>query len=182
MFTDIKGKGKKTAVRVALDGILVALALALSFLEGLLPDVAFLPPGAKLGLANVAVMFAVIVVGYADGFLIMFAKSAFVLFTRGPASFIMSSAGGVLSCLALIIIVAITRKMNKQFSYMGISVICAVVHNIGQTAAASIYMSTNLMTFYLPLLIVTGIASGFITGVVLRTVMPAISKIKGLKE
>ncbi len=180
MLIDKSKKGKSVALRTALDGILAALALALAFLEGLLPDVAFLPPGAKLGLANVAVMFAVLAVGYADGFTIMLIKSSFVFFTRGIASFIMSVSGGAVSCVVMIIIVAVSKKLNKEFSYIGISVICAVVHNIGQVAAASVYMSTNLMTSYLPLLIITGVASGFITGVVLRAVMPAILN-KGLK-
>ena len=180
MLIDKSKKGKSVALRTALDGILAALALALAFLEGLLPDVAFLPPGAKLGLANVAVMFAVLAVGYADGFAIMLIKSSFVFFTRGIASFIMSVSGGAVSCVVMIIIVAVSKKLNKEFSYIGISVICAVVHNIGQVAAASVYMSTNLMTSYLPLLIITGVASGFITGVVLRAVMPAILN-KGLK-
>lgn len=180
MLIDKSKKGKSVALRTALDGILAALALALAFLEGLLPDVAFLPPGAKLGLANVAVMFAVLAVGYADGFAIMLIKSSFVFFTRGIASFIMSVSGGAVSCVVMIIIVAVSKKLNKEFLYIGISVICAVVHNIGQVAAASVYMSTNLMTSYLPLLIITGVASGFITGVVLRAVMPAILN-KGLK-
>lgn len=180
MLIDKGRNAKSIALRTALDGIIAALALALAFLEGLLPDAAFLPPGAKLGLANVAVMFAVLAVGYADGFAIMLIKSSFVFFTRGAASFIMSVSGGVLSCVVMILIVAITKKLNKEFLYIGISVICAVVHNIGQTAAASVYMSTNLMTSYLPLLIITGIVSGFITGVVLRAVMPAILN-KGLK-
>lgn len=180
MLIDKSKKGKSVALRTALDGILAALALALAFLEGLLPDVAFLPPGAKLGLANVTVMFAVLAVGYADGFAIMLIKSSFVFFTRGIASFIMSVSGGAVSCVVMIIIVAVSKKLNKEFSYIGISVICAVVHNIGQVAAASVYMSTNLMTSYLPLLIITGVASGFITGVVLRAVMPAILN-KGLK-
>ena len=175
---------KKLTLRTALDGILAALALTLSFLEGLIPDVAFLPPGAKLGLANIAIMFAVISVGYADGFILMLIKSGFVLLTRGTAAFFMSLSGGITSCIALILIIAISKKSNKDFSYTGISVICAVIHNIGQTLAASVYMSTNLMTSYLPLLIVTGIVSGLITGVILKTVMPSLLKItdKGLKK
>ena len=175
---------KKLTLRTALDGILAALALTLSFLEGMLPDAAFLPPGAKLGLANIAIMFAVISVGYADGFIIMLIKSGFVFLTRGPTAFIMSITGGTLSYIALILIIAVSKRFNKDFSYAGISVICAVIHNIGQTAAASIYMSTNLITSYLPLLIVTGIISGLITGVILKTVMPSLLKIthKGLKE
>ena len=175
---------KKLTLRTALGGILAALALTLSFLEGLLPDIAFLPPGAKLGLANIAIMFAVISVGYADGFIIMLIKSGFVFLTRGVSAFFMSISGGTLSCIALILIIAISKKVNKDFSYTGISVICAVIHNIGQTAAASIYMSTNLINSYLPLLIVTGIISGLLTGVILKTVMPALLKItyKELKK
>lgn len=175
---------KKITLRTALDGILAALALTLSFLEGLLPDVAFLPPGAKLGLANIAVMFAVISVGYPDGFILMLIKSGFVFLTRGTAAFFMSISGGTLSCIALILIIAISKRVNKEFSYTGISVICAVLHNIGQTVAASVYMSTNLIKTYLPLLIVMGIISGLITGVILKTVMPALLRLnnKGLKE
>lgn len=175
---------KKITLRTALDGILAALALTLSFLESLIPDVAFLPPGAKLGLANIAIMFAVISVGFIDGFIIMLIKSGFVFLTRGTAAFFMSISGGALSCIALIFIIAISKRLKKDFSYTGISVICAVIHNIGQTVAASVYMSTNLITSYLPLLIVMGIISGLITGVILKTVMPALLRLnfKGLKE
>ena len=52
------------ARRVAVTGLLGALALALSFLEGLLPPVPVLPPGAKLGLSNIAVLYAVQCLGF----------------------------------------------------------------------------------------------------------------------
>lgn len=179
----IKKKGRKSAAtRVALDGILAALALALAFLEGLIPAVPFLPPGAKLGLANIAVMFAVLCVGYTDAIFLMLIKSGFVFLTKGASSFFMSISGGILSITAMILIVAISKKMKKDFSYTGISVICAVIHNIGQTAAAGIYTGTNLFTAYLPLLIITGILSGLITGIILKTVMPVLINFKGLKE
>jgi heptaprenyl diphosphate synthase len=163
--------------RTAIDGIRAAVALTLAFLESLIPDIALLPPGAKLGLSNIAVMFAVLTVGYIDGLFITVIKSGFVFFTRGLSSFFMSISGGVLSCLILILIIHIQKKTKKEFSFTGISVICAVVHNIGQTVTASIYMSTNLLTGYLPLLILLGIPAGLVTGVILRTVIPAISNI-----
>ena len=47
------------ARRVAVTGLLGALALTLSLLEGMLPPVPTLPPGAKLGLSNIAMLFAV---------------------------------------------------------------------------------------------------------------------------
>lgn len=180
-------KRKSLALRTALDGILAAVTLVLAFLESMIPDIAFLPPGAKLGLSNIAVMFAVLTVGTADGFALVLIKSGFVFLTRGASSAFMSISGGLLSFICLAVIVLISKKINKQFSYTAVSVLCAVMHNTGQTAAASIYMQTDLVTSYLPLLIVLGIFSGAVTGIILKTVMPALTKInyfqnKGLKE
>ena len=49
---------KSTSYRVAFTGLLAALALALAFLEGLLPPLPAMPPGAKLGLSNIVTMYA----------------------------------------------------------------------------------------------------------------------------
>lgn len=176
----MKKAKKNAALRVALDGILAALAIALSFLESLIPDIAFLPPGAKLGLSNIAVMFAVMSVGFGDGLIIAVLKSGFVFFTRGLAAFFMSFTGGILSCVTLIVIIVLSKKLKKEFSYIFVSVICAVMHNIGQVAAASVYMRTNLVSSYLPILTVFGIASGVVTGIVLKIVMPLLLKSKAI--
>lgn len=178
----MKNKRKSIAERTALDGILAAVMLVLAFLENMLPDAAFLPPGAKPGLANVAIMFTVLAVGIADGFVLVLIKSGFVFLTRGASSFFMSFSGGLCSFAVLTIILLAAKKTNKTFSYILVSVVCAVMHNIGQAAAASIYMSTNLMKSYLPLLLVFGILSGVATGIILKTVMPALIKINFFKD
>lgn len=49
--------------RVALMGLLFALSVVLSFLEGTLTPLLGLPPGVKLGLANVVVMYALFFLG-----------------------------------------------------------------------------------------------------------------------
>ena len=49
---------KSRAKQVALLGMLGAVAIVLSWLEGMLGPVPGLPPGAKLGLSNVATMLA----------------------------------------------------------------------------------------------------------------------------
>lgn len=180
-------KGKNTALRTAFDGMLVAVALTLSFLESMIPDIAFMPPGAKLGLSNIAIMFAVLSVGITDGLIVVILKSGFVFFTRGVASAFMSVVGSSFSFICLVAMVLISKKLNKEISYIAISVVCAVMHNTGQTIAASIYMKTNLVVSYLPLLIIAGIFTGAVTGIILKTVMPYlmkinIKKIKGLKE
>ena len=49
---------KNNTYKIALFGVLSAVALTLSYLEGLIPTVAFMPPGAKMGFSNIATMFA----------------------------------------------------------------------------------------------------------------------------
>ena len=49
---------KLSARDVAWVGVMASLAIALSFLESLLPQMPFLPPGAKLGLSNLVVLYA----------------------------------------------------------------------------------------------------------------------------
>ena len=162
------------ARRTAVDGILCALAAALSFLESLLPDAAFMPPGAKLGLGNIAVMFAVFTQGPLDGLLVTAVKSGFAFLTRGVTSGFISLAGGVLSWAALSVFGAvIKRHPDSRASYVGISVTCAILHNIGQLAAASVYAGRLLWT-YLPALIVFGVISGVVTGLTAGIIMPAL--------
>ena len=54
--------------RVALMGLLFALSVVLSFLEGTLTPLLGLPPGVKLGLANVVVMYALFFLGRGSAF------------------------------------------------------------------------------------------------------------------
>ncbi|MEG2672808.1 MAG: Gx transporter family protein, partial [Ruthenibacterium sp.] len=85
--------------RTALLGMLFALAMVLSFLEGSLVPLLGLPPGVKLGLANVVVMYALFFLGKADAGMLVVLKSAFSFFTRGASAGALSLAGGVLSLL-----------------------------------------------------------------------------------
>lgn len=67
--------------RVALMGLLFALSVVLSFLEGTLTPLLGLPPGVKLGLANVVVMYALFFLGRGSAFTLVLLKSFFVLLT-----------------------------------------------------------------------------------------------------
>ena len=61
--------------RLALAAVLCAQALALSFLEGLLPPIPWLPPGAKPGLSNIIIMFAADSLGLPMALTIVLIKS-----------------------------------------------------------------------------------------------------------
>ena len=81
--------------RLALMGLLFALAMALSFLESLLPALPMLPPGIRLGLSNIVTMYALFVLGPVSGYTIAVLKSLFVLLTRGAVAAAMSASGGI---------------------------------------------------------------------------------------
>lgn len=168
-------KNNKYTKRVALLGVMGALALALSFLESLIPSLPGLPPGAKPGLSNIVTMFMASSVGVADAFFITIIKSAFAGITRGSTAMLMSASGGLLSTVAACVLLR-SKKFNS--GYIGIGIICAVCHNIGQLISACLISGTWSLVFgYGPLLLIFAVATGFVTGTVLKLVLPALNKI-----
>ena len=83
---------KTKSYKAAFTGIAAAVAITLSFLEGLIPTAAFMPPGAKAGFSNIAVMFAASEFGLIPALSVTLLKSLFVFLTRGATAFFMSLA------------------------------------------------------------------------------------------
>ena len=148
---------KNLSQRVAVYGIMSALALALSFFEGLLPAFAFLPPGAKPGLSNIVTMFAACSSGLPAALYIVLIKALFALLTRG--------------------VTALLFKKNEKIGLIGISVISALMHNLGQLTVSFFLVGSKAVFGYAPFLIAFGIISGILTGVVFRILLPAVNKI-----
>lgn len=168
-------KNNRYTKRVAMLGIMGALALALSFLESLIPALPGLPPGAKPGLSNIVTMFMASSSGIADAFFITVLKAVFAGVTRGSTAMLMSSAGGLLSTAAACLLLR-SKKFNS--GYIGIGIICAVCHNIGQLISACLITGTWSLIFgYGPLLLIFAVATGLVTGTALKLVLPALEKI-----
>ena len=164
---------KTKTQKIALLGILSAQALALSFLENLLPAMPFLPPGVKLGLSNIVTMFTAGAMGFGSAFAVTLIKSLFVLLTRGVTAFFMSLGGGLLSTAAMCLII---RFAKNRFGYIGVAVVSAICHNLGQLAVSIIVTKTTAFVYYTPVLLLSGIVMGVITGAVLKAVMPLLMK------
>lgn len=168
-------KNNKYTKRVALLGIMGALALALSFLESLIPALPGLPPGAKPGLSNIVTMFMASSYSVADAFFITILKALFAGITRGSTAMLMSASGGLLSTAVACILLR-SKKFNS--GYIGIGIICAVCHNIGQLVSACLISGTWSLIFgYGPLLLLFAIVTGCVTGTVLKLVLPALNRI-----
>lgn len=167
--------------KVALYGILGALALVLSLFENvLIPDIPFLPAGAKPGLSNIVTMFTAYFCGTSGAFYITLLKALFALITRGASAFLMSFCGGILSTAALCIII---RFFGKNLSFIGIGVLCAVLHNFGQLVCACFISDSVLLLNYGKYLLIFALISGSLTGFILNLLMPKAVKACGrLKE
>ena len=148
------------ASKVAQYGLITALALVLSWLESLLPPLGV--PGVKLGLPNLAIVFALYRLGWRDACVISLVRVVLVtlLFGNG-ASLAYSVAGAVLSLAAM----GLLRRTGK-FSSVGVSVAGGVAHNAGQILVAMALLETSRLAWYLPVLWVSGTVAGVLIGVV----------------
>lgn len=156
--------------KLMLSAVLSALAVVLSFLEGLLPPLPL--PGAKLGLANVTVMYALCGVSLPCAVGVTVVKTVFALF-RGPVACLMSAIGSVLS---LMVMALVHRFFRDKLSFVGLGVVGAVAHNMGQWAVSYVLLG-SAMTYYAPLLLLLAIPAGIVTGLVLNVVYPYLQTI-----
>ena len=138
----------------------VALAMILSFVESQIPAFVAIP-GVKMGLANIAVVFALYKMGWKEAVLVSLIRVFLVslLFGTG-ASLFYSAAGAVLSLLGMI-----GLKATKLFSSVAVSVAGGVLHNVGQIAMACLLLETDVLRYYLPFLALSGILAGIVIGV-----------------
>ena len=161
--------------QIAVMGMLTALSSALSFLEWLLPPVPGLPPGVKLGLANVVVMFTAFTLGRKHAYTLSLLKSLFVLFGRGPVAFTLSLTGSLLSVSVMLLA---ARFWKKDPDLRMISVFGAVCHNIGQLAAAVLVLGTgSFLWYYLPVMLLSGVGMGLVTGLLFQILAPALNRL-----
>lgn len=164
--------------RITLYGMLIALAMILSFVESLIPITLGIP-GIKLGLANLVVIVALLTWGEKEAFVISFMRMILVSFTFGNMSTLMYSvAGGVLSFLAMLII-----KRTGKFSGLSISIVGGIMHNVGQIMMAFLIVKTRGVFAYLPFLLLAGSIAGTLIGIlshmIIDRIRPMIDKIKG---
>lgn len=164
---------KTKTQKIALLGISGAQALALSFIENLLPAMPFLPPGVKLGLSNIVTMFTAGTMGFLPALAVTLIKSLFVLLTRGVTAFFMSFGGGFLSTVAMCLMIKLVKDKS---GFIGVAVVSAVCHNIGQLTVSIIVTKTTAFVYYAPVLLLSGVVMGVITGIILKAVMPLLMK------
>lgn len=159
------------ARRVALTGMLFALAIALSFFESLVTPLLALPPGIKLGLANIVVMYALLFLSWRPALMLVVLKAGFGLLTRGGMAGLLSLSGGLVS-LGVMVLLMLPKN---RVSVLVISIVGAVCHNLAQLLVIALVMGRYSL-YYAPVLVVAGVVVGLITAILLRVLMPALAK------
>lgn len=142
-------------------GMLIALAMVLSFIESQIP--AFIAvPGMKLGLANIAVVFALYSLGFREALGISLIRVLLSAILFGSAvSGLYSAAGAILSLIGMALL-----KKTGFFGTVGVSVSGAVLHNLGQIGIACFIMRTQALVYYLPFLILSAVVAGIVIGII----------------
>ncbi len=136
----------------------MAVAMVLSYIESQIP--AFVAvPGVKVGLANIAVIFALYRFGFKEACLVSVVRVLVMSMLFGLGAIFYSMAGAVLSLLGMVIL-----KKTGLFSEISVSVAGGVLHNLGQIIAACIILETNAVKYYLPFLILSGVLAGAVIG------------------
>ncbi|OON96583.1 MAG: heptaprenyl diphosphate synthase [Candidatus Epulonipiscioides saccharophilum] len=149
--------------KVSYLGLMITLALMFSYIEMLIP---FQIPiyGVKLGLANVVIVVVLYKMGFKSAFLVSTIRVILSGFLFGnPMTIIFSLAGCTLSLSAMSL-----AYRNKSFSIMGVSIIGAVFHNIGQVIVAMILVESFSIIYYFSILLFAGIVTGLIIGILVR--------------
>ena len=146
--------------KISLYGMFIALAFIFSYIESLIP-IPFPVPGIKLGLANLVIIIALYGIGNKEALVLSVVRIVLVGLTfRSPSTLLFSFAGGLLSWLLMVIF----RKL-KIFSMVGVSIIGGIGHNVGQISVAILYVNNPGLIYYLPLLMISGLVSGTLIGI-----------------
>ena len=156
-----------SAQRVALSGLLTSLMLVLGLIERQFPITAAIP-GVKLGLANSVLLYSLYMLGTRQSIVLMLLKAlmSWLIYMNMNAMFY-SLAGGVLSLLAMALM-----KRVAGVSIIGVSALGAVCFNVGQILMAVWMLHTpHLLVTYLPVLMLSGVVTGVLTGMIARLVM-----------
>lgn len=151
---------KNNTKKLATLSIAVSLAMVLSYVDKIITSLAPLPPGIKLGLANIAVVFAIYKLGVKEGAIISVVRVILASFLFGTVvSFWYAIAGATVSLILMIIL-----KKLTPLSCVTVSTVGGISHNVAQICVASILFDTNLLVYYLPFLLVAGVVAGIVIG------------------
>lgn len=154
------------ASKIAFMGLLLALALILSYVENVIPIAPGIP-GIKLGLANVIVLLLLYSDMAAEAFLLNAVRIMLAAFLFGSmSSMIYAFSGALLSFFVMLVV-----KKTGLFAKFGVSAAGGFFHNLGQLMIAAVVLRSAAVFSYFPYLAIAGILTGLLNGYFVHLLM-----------
>lgn len=152
---------KSKTHRLCFLSLMCALALIIFVVEAQIP-VPVAIPGLKLGLANVITLYMLCSCSAGDAFAVLIVRIVLgSIFAGSATSFIYSLCGGLLAFAVMAVFLRLSHGENIWFA----GVLGAVMHNVGQIAAAVVIYGTFYVAYYLAVLTFCAIVTGLLTGI-----------------
>ena len=140
--------------------VTISVAMILSFVESRIPAFVAIP-GVKVGLANIAVIFALYKMGWREAISVSVIRVLLVALLFGSVVSLAYSIAGAVISLSLMILL----KKLGIFTEVAVSVVGGITHNIGQILIAFLLLETKVVFYYLPFLMVSGVIAGIAVGI-----------------
>ena len=159
--------------RLARLALLTAVALTIFLIEVQLPVLPI--PGAKLGLANIVTVYAVMALGPGDALLILLSRVFLgAVFSGQMMTLLYSAAGGLLSWCVLCLLGWLLTERQIWLA----SPVAAIFHNIGQLLAAAAVLRSWSVLAWLPYLVIAAVLAGLFTGVAAQALLKRLERIQ----
>ncbi len=166
--------------KIVFMSLLIGQSLVLYIIETYMPNPFLaMAPGAKLGLSNIITLLSLNILGFKETFVILGIRIIMAsMFSGGLSAFLYSICGGILSLTTMYIFLKL-KKIN--FSIIGVSILGAIAHNIGQLLVASIMIENKGIFIYLPLLFLSSIPTGLFIGLACKFLINNVKSITSIQ-
>lgn len=158
---------KKNSSNKLYHFIIISLFLCLGVVLHYFESFLSIPVGGyllKIGISNIVVLIAIFLFSDLDGLFLSIVKIPLSMFLETQfniVTFFISLMGALLSILFMLLA---KRFLNTKIVVT--SCIGGIFHNIGQLLAVLIITQLTILVWYLPFLLVVGIVSGYLTGII----------------
>lgn len=151
-----------TIKKISKLSMLLSISVVLSLIESFIPIFNGIIPGIKLGLANIVILYALYKYSFKEALYLSLLRVLLVGILRTglfSITFFFSLSGALFSLIFMYMFIKISK-----LSVVGISIIGAIFHSIGQILIATIFLSNMNILYYLPILLISSVITGIIVG------------------
>lgn len=154
--------------------MLTAISMIVFLIEAQIP-LPFAIPGVKLGIANVITLYAIWTLGRKEALVILLIRVVLGNVVAGNVMAMAYSLAGGLLCW---VVMSLLKPIMKRSQIWIMSMLGAIGHNAGQLAVAVFITNTTAILWYAPVLLISGLITGFFTGQLTQLLLNHMDKIR----